>query len=52
MHWRDDQPDFFCFAKKMARLAAPHMKMHQEGPMAGCLTTQVTTQKGQVTTQA
>ena len=28
-----DQPDFFCFAKKMARLAAPHMKSRQEGPM-------------------
>jgi len=46
-----DQPDFFCFTKKMARLATPHMKIRQEGPMAKHLTTRVTTQKGQVTTQ-
>lgn len=29
-----DQPDFFCFAKKMVRLAAPHMKNRQEGPVS------------------
>jgi hypothetical protein len=46
-----DQPDFFCFARKMARLAAPHMKIRQEGPMPKHLTTRVTTQKAQVTTQ-
>jgi len=46
-----DQPDFFCFAKKMARLATPHMKTRQEGPMPKRLTTRVTTQNRQVTTQ-
>ena len=33
MNWRSDQPDFFCFAKKMARLASPHTKNRQEGPI-------------------
>lgn len=28
-----DQPEFFCSASKTARLAAPHTKNRQEGPI-------------------
>ncbi len=28
-----DQPEFFCFARNMARLASPHMAYCQEGPV-------------------
>lgn len=36
-----DQPEFFCSASETARLAAPHTKNRQEGPMA-CRTTALT----------
>lgn len=36
-----DQSEFFCFARNMVRLASPHTKSRQEGPLARYLITRV-----------